>query len=110
VIDRTSHLFKTEMLLELQSCFTELSRDCQKLPVFVAGFGNKDTDAIAYEAAGIPKVTIFIVDTRSNIRVGAGYNDIIRSYEDPNMVDWIFEMVTLIKDGKLPKPPVRTLR
>jgi len=55
VVDKTSHQFKTEMLITLKSCFASAGRDTVKLPVFLATFGNKNTDMVAYEAAGVSK-------------------------------------------------------
>lgn len=34
---------------------------------FIGGLGNRENDAIAYRAAGIPLEKIFIVDTKSKV-------------------------------------------
>lgn len=43
--------------------------------LFLAGFGNKMTDAIAYEMAGIDRGDIYIIDTESNI-LCVGVNEV----------------------------------
>lgn len=100
VINKTSHEFKIDFLSELRNCFVELSRDILKYPVFVAGFGNKDTDAMAYDKVGIPLISTFIVDRKSHIRVSAECPDILKSYCDPKMEQLILNVFSIIKDGK----------
>jgi phosphatidate phosphatase LPIN len=34
---------------------------------FIAGLGNRENDAIAYRAAGIPLQNIFIIDNQSKV-------------------------------------------
>lgn len=53
VISGSSHVFKTRMLLQLRACFLRGGRDVLKFPVYIASFGNKNTDVIAYQAAGV---------------------------------------------------------
>lgn len=53
MVDKTSHVFKTQMLSQLRDCFGAAGRDLRRYPVFLATFGNKDTDARAYLAAGV---------------------------------------------------------
>lgn len=62
--------------------------------LFVAAFGNKISDATAYESAGIRKNNIYIIDPTSKITVkkdielneGETENLIFDSYEDPNLL------------------------
>lgn len=63
VIERTPQKFKAEKLREIAALFPE-----DRNP-FYAGFGNRDTDAIAYRAAGVPLNKIFIINTESRIFV-----------------------------------------
>lgn len=63
VIHRTPQKFKAEKLREIAALFPE-----DRNPFF-AGFGNRDTDAIAYRAAGVPLNKIFIINTESMIYV-----------------------------------------
>ena len=95
------------MLQELRNCFAELGRDVITQPVYVAGFGNKETDAIAYEAAGVPTISTYIVDPRSSIKVRMGNAEAMQSYGDVKMDEWLFRTIKMIKEGNLPLPPVR---
>ena len=74
---QTKHeAFKTDVLAQIQDLFDGAIRQRleasppKSLPVaFVAGFGNHETDIIAYSAAGIPSTHIFVLDKASNLRV-----------------------------------------
>ena len=106
VVDKSSHLFKAEFLAEeLRDCFSKAGRTLIEKPVFMAGFGNKDTDAMAYRAAGVHPVLTFIIDKRSVVTAGAGYASELSSYDDPNLLNWIQEMMNLFQNGKLPATP-----
>lgn len=61
VINRKPHLLKIPLLFELRNLFPE-----GKNP-FYAGFGNRETDAIAYRYLNIPLIKIFIIDTSSKV-------------------------------------------
>ena len=61
VINQVPYKFKAEKLREVAWLFPE-----ERNP-FYAGFGNRDTDAISYVAAGVPLNKIFIINTESNI-------------------------------------------
>lgn len=52
----TSHTFKTKALEEIMSLIPE-----DEYP-FIAGFGNKKSDAIAYTQVGMPKDKVFIFE------------------------------------------------
>ena len=73
---QTKHeAFKTDVLAQIQGLFDGTGNSLQgspskSLPIaFVAGFGNHETDVIAYSAAGIPRSHIFVLDKASNLRV-----------------------------------------
>ena len=61
---------------------------------FSYGFGNKDTDAIAYRAAGVPLNKIFIINTESRIFV---YNNTYaKSYTQLDEI--VYEMFPPVTD------------
>ena len=88
VIERTPQKFKAEKLREIASLFPD-----ERNP-FYAGFGNKDTDAIAYRAAGVPLNKIFIINTESRIFV---YNNTYaKSYTQLDEI--VYEMFPPVTD------------
>ena len=82
VIHRTPQKFKAEKLREIAALFPE-----ERNP-FYAGFGNRDTDAIAYRAAGVPLNKIFIINAES--RIYAYNNTYAKSYTQ--LGELVFEM------------------
>jgi len=104
VVDRSSHIFKTAMLKQLRDCFVQAGRDIRRYPVFLATFGNKDTDAKAYRASGAPPVTIFIIGTDSKVMVADEFRVRWNSYSDPYLVRVLMERIDLIRTGRLPDP------
>ena len=88
VIERAPHKFKAEKLREVAWLFPE-----ERNP-FYAGFGNRDTDAIAYSAAGVPLNKIFIINTESRIFV---YNNTYtKTYTLLNEI--VYEMFPPVND------------
>ena len=61
IIQRKPHLLKIPLLTEIKNLFPENSKP------FFAGFGNRDTDALAYRYLDIPLNNIFIVDPKSEV-------------------------------------------
>ena len=61
VIERKPHLLKIPALNELKNLFPE------GLYPFFVGFGNRETDGIAYRYLGIPLNNIFLIDTSSRV-------------------------------------------
>ncbi|KAI9179469.1 Lipin-3 [Blastocladiella emersonii ATCC 22665] len=59
--------FKAHTLRQVSALFDSPSAT----PVFVAGFGNRETDAAAYAAAGIPPSHTFLVDPAGAVSVVA---------------------------------------
>ena len=61
VIDRTPQRFKIECLTQILNLFP-----ADESPYF-SGFGNKNTDAISYEAVGVNKNKIYIINEKGKI-------------------------------------------
>ena len=61
VIEKKPHLLKIPMLTELKNLFPEEEKP------FFAGFGNRETDGVAYRYLEVPLNNIFIIDTSSNV-------------------------------------------
>ena len=61
IIQKQQHLIKILSLLEIKNLFEDEEQH------FYAGFGNKETDAIAYRYLKIPLKNIFIINPSSNI-------------------------------------------
>ena len=61
VIERKPHLLKIPVLSELKNLFP------QNVAPFFAGFGNRETDGVAYRYLDIPLNNIFIIDTSSKV-------------------------------------------
>jgi len=80
VIDRTPQRFKIECLTQVLNLFPG-----DEHPYF-AGFGNKITDAIAYESVGVNKAKIFIINEKGKI---CQYNKLYKS--SYNLMDNIIE-------------------
>ena len=81
VIERKPHLLKIPVLSEIKNLFPQESNP------FFAGFGNRDTDGIAYRYLGIPLNYIFLIDTASKVlRLGdtkkESYKEIADKVED----------------------------
>jgi phosphatidate phosphatase PAH1 len=75
VIQKTPQEFKANALLEIQQLFPKSAQP------FYAGFGNRDTDAIAYRTAGVELDKIFIINPSGNI-FAFDSNTYARSYPE----------------------------
>jgi len=62
LIHKQTHLIKILSLMEIKNLF---GKEVDKM--FFAGFGNKETDAIAYRYLGIDLNNIYMVNTSSNV-------------------------------------------
>ncbi|KAI6661604.1 Phosphatidate phosphatase LPIN3 isoform X1 [Oopsacas minuta] len=62
VIAKKPDVFKIRCLEEVKSIFPPGSNP------FFAGYGNRQTDVTSYEAIGIPKSLIFIINSRGQLR------------------------------------------
>lgn len=63
IIIKNPEVFKIQVLRDLKHVFGDKNN---YNPIY-AGFGNKDTDAIAYRAVSIPKRRIFIINPNGDI-------------------------------------------
>jgi phosphatidate phosphatase PAH1 len=63
VIKKQPHKFKAKVLQQIASLYPA---ECCP---FYAGFGNRDTDAIAYRAAGVQPDRIFIINPKGSVLV-----------------------------------------
>jgi len=63
IIYRKPEVFKIACLRDLRSLFPPNHNP------FYAGFGNRETDAIAYQAVGVPPGKIFTINTLGEIRL-----------------------------------------
>lgn len=61
VVRRTPHEFKIEALDKLRRLFPDRSSP------FYAGFGNRDTDEMSYEAVKVPRARIFTINPRGEV-------------------------------------------
>ena len=82
IIQKQQYLIKILSLLEIKNLFG--SDDTEQH--FYAGFGNKETDAIAYRYLGIPMKNIFIINTSSYVvqlgqKEKITYQNLIESFE-----------------------------
>eukprot|EP00960_Hanusia_phi_P045873 757468-Hanusia_phi.AAC.2 len=72
---QTKHeVFKVAVLRQIHGLFERreeagMQTEASKTGVFVAGFGNHETDAMAYKAVGIPPDKIFMLDKSSKLRI-----------------------------------------
>ena len=68
-------VFKIEVLNQIQELYYSSTdgmhgSPSQSAPIaFAAGFGNHETDVMAYTAAGIPPSHIFVLDKASNLKI-----------------------------------------
>jgi phosphatidate phosphatase PAH1 len=61
VIQRQPHKFKIKVLQQIASLFPAHASP------FYSGFGNRDTDAMAYHAAGVQRERIFIINAKGAV-------------------------------------------
>uniref|UniRef100_A0AAV1VM55 LNS2/PITP domain-containing protein n=1 Tax=Peronospora matthiolae TaxID=2874970 RepID=A0AAV1VM55_9STRA len=111
VVNRTPHLFKIQVLNELQLTLIHAGRVVEH-PVFVAGFGNRPTDIVAYEEVGMDPSLIFMLDPYSNVKVVSDPR-LYESYSDPNVLLWLLpklkHRVPVEKVGRIDDYTVREL-
>ncbi|CAI5712430.1 unnamed protein product [Hyaloperonospora brassicae] len=111
VVNRTPHLFKIQVLNELQLTLIHAGRIIEQ-PVFVAGFGNRPTDIVAYEEVGMDPSLIFMLDPYSNVKAVSDPR-VYESYSDPNVLLWLLpklkHRVPVEKVGRIDDYTVREL-
>ncbi|EGR28500.1 lipin family protein, putative [Ichthyophthirius multifiliis] len=82
VIDKKPDVFKIQVLREIQSIFPNQN-------IYYAGFGNRETDAIAYRSVGISIQKIYIINPAGELY--QFNNTFKKSYQMLNdMVDIVF--------------------
>ncbi|GLD99915.1 hypothetical protein PINS_up008643 [Pythium insidiosum] len=105
VVNKNPHVFKIQVMNEIQLTLIHAGRVVEQ-PVFVAGFGNRPTDVLAYEQVGIDPALIFLIDPYSCLKATTDPR-IYESYADPNAMLWLlpklkhkvpFEKVSRIDD------------
>ncbi|CAH0489401.1 unnamed protein product [Peronospora farinosa] len=111
VVNKTPHLFKIQVLNELQLTLIHAGRVVEH-PVFVAGFGNRPTDIVAYEEVGMDRSLIFMLDPYSNVKAVSDPR-LYESYSDPNVLLWLLpklkHRVPIEKVGRIDDYTVREL-
>ncbi|KAF4318652.1 hypothetical protein BBO99_00001456 [Phytophthora kernoviae] len=111
VVNKTPHLFKIQVLNELQLTLIHAGRVTEH-PVFVAGFGNRPTDIVAYEEVGMDPSLIFMLDPYSNVKAVSDPR-LYESYSDPNAMLWLLpklkHRVPIEKVGRIDDYTVREL-
>ena len=86
VIEKKPHLLKIPILTELKNLFP------QGIMPFFAGFGNKETDGIAYRYLEIPLNNIFLIDTNSKVlRLGENKKSTYKDISDK--IDEFFPLI-----------------
>ncbi|OQS02075.1 lipin [Thraustotheca clavata] len=93
VINKNPNVFKENMLNTIQLACIHGGRR-SSAPVFVAGFGNRPTDVLAYEAVGIDGASIFLIDPSSNLKAVKGAQ-VFESYSDPQALLWLLPKIKL---------------
>lgn len=111
VVNKNPHIFKAQVLNEIQLTLIHAGRVTEH-PVFVAGFGNRPTDIVAYENVGMDPSLIFMLDPYSNLKASSDPR-IYESYADPNALLWLLprlkHRVPIEKVGKIDDYTVREL-
>lgn len=92
VLLRQPHLFKIAALSDIKSVFPPTA--CP----FYAGFGNRDTDVLAYRAVGVQAPKIFIINPDGEIRQGVG-SRYRKSYPSINSI--VTEMFPAVTDRSI---------
>ncbi|OQR81184.1 lipin-like protein [Achlya hypogyna] len=90
VVHKNPHVFKAGILLSIKDAMLRAGRSVS-YPVFVAGFGNRPTDTVAYTDVGVPKSTAFLIDPESKLQ--ADGSEIFASYTDPKALLWLLPKI-----------------
>ncbi|OQR83765.1 lipin-like protein [Achlya hypogyna] len=87
VVNKNPNVFKQNVLNAIQLASIHGGRRSPH-PVFVAGFGNRPTDVMAYEAVGVDAACIFLIDPTSSLKAVRGAK-VFESYSDPDALLWL---------------------
>ncbi|OQR99514.1 lipin [Thraustotheca clavata] len=90
VVHKNPHIFKTGVLKAIQDAMVRAGRTSPH-PVFVAGFGNRPSDTLAYTDAGVPLNATFLIDPESKLQ--APGSEIFGSYCDPKALLWLLPKI-----------------
>ncbi|KDO27457.1 hypothetical protein SPRG_07046 [Saprolegnia parasitica CBS 223.65] len=90
VVNKNPHVFKAGVLLGIKDAMVRAGRRNDH-PVFVAGFGNRPTDTVAYTDAGVPRNTSFLIDPESKLQ--AEGSEAYASYTDPKALLWLLPRI-----------------
>ncbi|CAK4122190.1 unnamed protein product [Aphanomyces euteiches] len=88
VVHKNPHIFKAGVLKQVEEAMHEGGRT-SKHPVFVAGFGNRPTDVVAYKEAGVDVNCIFLINPTSTMTHSGDNSPEYESYTDPRALMWL---------------------
>ncbi|ETV93944.1 hypothetical protein H310_12280 [Aphanomyces invadans] len=92
VVHKNPHVFKAGVLKQVQDTMVAAGRT-STFPVFVAGFGNRPTDIMAYTEAGVDPSCAFLIDPTSALTYAAENSPIFASYTDPRALMWLLPKI-----------------
>lgn len=75
-----SHVFKAHCLKEIKQTFSDVANP------FFAAFGNRSGDYVAYSKAGVPGRRIFLLDSRSTVKLSFMQFH-LKNIVDPSLLD-----------------------
>ncbi|KAF0715798.1 Aste57867_3167 [Aphanomyces stellatus] len=92
VIHKNPNVFKAAVLKQVEDAMRLGGRE-SKFPVFVAGFGNRPTDIMAYKEAGVDAACAFLIDPTSTLTHSGEHSEAYRSYQDPRALMWLLPKI-----------------
>ena len=92
VIDKKPETFKISCLTKLQDLFVNST------PYF-AGYGNRPNDVIAYQAVGIPRSRIFIVDKAGELKAPVSQTRRSSYKSQSGIADFVFPPISHIENN-----------
>lgn len=115
LVTKSTHEYKSDTLMrQIVLPFAAAGKNMNSSQLFLAGFGNKDTDAKAYGLAGIRQQDIFIINKKSELvckdkntsnelreEIGNDSEARYKGYDDPNLTIAILKRIEHAKSLKL---------
>lgn len=99
VVIRQPHKFKIQCLKAIKNLFPAHTEP------FYAGFGNRDTDTISYEALSINEGKIFIINPEGQIKQKD--TQYLKSYEMINqLIDMMFPSISVAISDRVKVIPI----
>ncbi|RHZ06233.1 hypothetical protein DYB31_007397 [Aphanomyces astaci] len=86
------NVFKAGVLKQVTDAMKAAGRTSE-FPVFVAGFGNRPTDIMAYTEAGVDPTCAFLIDPTSALTYAAEKSPTFASYTDPRALMWLLPKI-----------------